>query len=602
MRKTFLLSIFTFLTCAISAHAAKASISAQLRPQSISLGETALLTVTIKGDRSASVKIPNIDGLEVINRGRSSNISIINGRFSSSLTLTYLIIPNKTGTFTLSPISAESRGGKITADAKLQLKVTQGAQQPTRKNRQLNPNTPQQLSQKPSQKATLKDIAFLDVVGLKKEAIVGETMPIEIRAVVKSPARLTALQSLPTLSGGNFILKIQDGEPEQGYVTHKGSRYFVVHYRGALTAVKPGTFNTPISMDTTIVVPTQRRTHRRRRGAFNDPFFDDFFDDFFSQRGVEKEVTLTSDPFKMKVTPPPTEGKPADFDGAIGNFTISASASQTKVRSGDPITLTIRVTGKGNLARLHAPLLSDPKGWKTYPPKDHLEDANSTATSGTKVFEQIIVPRNTSVTEIPPLKLSFYNPETKSYQTVSTAPIPVTVTPGTDITDEPITETTTTDTPQDRSENSIQVPHSTLGWLRQSRLDQSPWLYPTVGGLVATLLALAGLSVANRKRNSPERLAANAQQKEINTHLSETTRAAANNDTQAFFAHAKQAIQYHWASKLGIQPNAVTATDIPDPDARAIVEMADNLEFSTSSTSDINLKEWKQRLDDALKK
>ena len=575
---------------------AASQLTADVNPKSIPLGQAAQLSIKITGDVNAKISVPQIEGVTMQQRGSSSHYSVVHGRVTQSVTYMLLVQPHKTGTFTLGPITAETVDGKLTTGKNLKLKVTKGMapKQPA----QANPAAPGGNARAKNAKATLKDFAFLEVVGLKKKALVGETLPVEIRAFVKSPIRLVSLQSHPTIAGGSFTLKLQDGEPQQGTVTYKGEQYYVVIYKGAITPIKPGEYKLPFTLESTLLIPQQRKRRRNRDPFFNDPFFDDVFDDFFNRGGVEKEVTLSSEPFTMKVESPPAEGRPATFDGAIGQFSIEASASPTLARSGDPIKLIVRVTGNGNLTRLRMPPMEDPTGWKIYPAKDHLEGANDIATSGTKVFEQVIIPRNASVKEIPPLVLSFYDPESKTYRTIKTQPIPVTVTPGTDIVDDEdgngSAEANTDKKP------TVKVPHSSLGWLRKSRIDQAAWLYPVTGGAVVALLGLAAGIGLWRKQRSPERLAAVAQKDQVNKHLSNAESAAKNGDASAFFAHAKKAIQLYWANQLGLEPSAVTAADIKVPEARAIIEKADSIEFSPNGSDESELQQWLKKLRHSL--
>ena len=588
--KKQLVTLITLMACVFPAMAEKASLSVRLSPETISLGQLATLRVTVHGERGGSVSLPDIDGLDFYPRGSSSRMSIINGNMSMSVTYNYAISPNKEGEFKLGPITADTRGGKITAQHIPVLKVVGG-------NRAV-PNRRSQGGNKaitPSAKNRLNDIAFLQITGLKKEALVGESIPVEIRAYVKSPARLTTLKSLPTLSGGDFVLKVQDGEPRQGYVSdQQGNRYFVIVYEAALTAVKAGEFELPVFMDTTIIVPEARRGSRRS----SDPF-DSLLDEFFGSRGVEKDVTIKSKPFKIKVTPPPLEGRPESFDGAIGKFTISSSVSSTKGRSGDPLTMTVRIQGEGNLSRLRIPSIKNTKDWKTYPAKKKLVGANSIETSGTVVFEQIIVPRHSGVTEVPALEFSYCDPETRKYHTLKTRPIPLSISPGTDLTEDEPTEETGGD---EKSDDVVAVPHNMLGWLRHSRIDESPWLLPVTAGSVASLLALALMVSVGRSRNTQQRRDLQCLQKNMGKELSNLNSAMAKNDARAFFKHARQALQHHWGAQLGISPSAVSATDIKDPDSRAIVEMADKLEFSTQVPEGLDLEEWNKRLRKALGK
>jgi len=599
-KSTFQLSIITafigLLVLAMPAMAKGVTASAQLDRSTIAVGKAALLNVIIKGDNHARVNLPKIDGLLIEPRGRSTNISFVNGHMSSSLTRRYVVIPDKEGDYTISPITVESNGKKITITQKPKIKVTQGVT-PTGKNPNTSPNADPQL--KP------KDIARLEITGLKDHAVVGELIPVEIRAYFKhnSQVALSGIKSTPTLDGSSFTVKLESENPRQGTTTINGESYYVVIFNAAISPIKPGEFELPFTMDAIVQMRAkQQKRTRRRPSGFNDPFFDDAFDNFFT-RTIKKEIHLTSPPFKMKVTPAPTEGRPDTFNGAVGQFTLSATAPTAPVRAGDPITLTVRVSGKGNLSRLKMPPMVDGSGWKTYPAKHHLENTNSLGTSGTLVFEQTIVPRNPSVTEIPAIELAYFNPTTEKYETTRTVPIPIKVLPGTNITEKTPIDSSLADT-REKDSNAGQsqelTPISQLGWLRKKRLLDSPTFLTTTATITLSLLALAAGLAWTRRHNTPERKAATAKQHNIQSELKLMNDALASKDAAAFFNHAKRITQLHWAEKLDIAPEAVTTTDIPDTEARSIVEMADSLTFSGETGNSLNLTDWKRKVEKAI--
>jgi hypothetical protein len=595
-------AMFCLLGITSSVMAKGVTASAQLDRSTVEVGRPAILNITIKGDSQARVSLPDIDGLYMENRGRSSNISIINGRMSSSLTLRYIVIPDKEGDFTISPISVESKGQKITIPQKPKLKAVKG-----------NTPVPKKVAPQGSQQPNIapqldpKDIAHLEIVGLKDHAVVGELIPVEIRAYFKNNAQvsLADIQSNPTLDGSSFTVKLDDKKPRQGRTTVNGESYYVIIFNAAISPIKPGEYELPFTMDATVNVRDQRtrRTHRRPSGL-NDPFFDDVFDSFFARaRSVRKEIHLKSTPFKIKVTPPPTKDKPSNYNGAVGQFTLSATAPTSPIHAGDPITLTVRVSGKGNLSRLKMPPMVDDSGWKTYPAKHHLENADTLESSGTLVFEQTIVPRNPSVKEIPALELAFFNPKTEKYETSRTLPIPIKVLPGTNITEKKSSDASTAQTSDKNSDARPPkelVPYSYAGWLRKSRILDSPAFLTIIAGLTLSLLALAGGLAWNRKRNTPERKEASEKQRNIQSELAQMNDAIQRNDVSAFFTHAKRVTQLYWSQKLGIKPEAVTTTDIPDADARAIVEKADSLAFSGENTDALDLSDWKRRVEKSI--
>ena len=167
---------------------------------------------------------------------------------------------------------------------------------------------------------------------------------------------------------------------------------------------------------------SQRRS--RGFGAFeDDPFAGSFFGNS-RQKVYRTEVVPANEP-RLKVIPLPGEGKPDNFSGLIGSYKITCQANPTDVNVGDPITLTIKVSGPfvdnvkpPSLAGLAA------RGFKV--PE---EMASGTIDGGNKIFTQTIRAREKDIQEIPAINLSFFNSATGSYETSSSRPIAISVHP-----------------------------------------------------------------------------------------------------------------------------------------------------------------------------
>ena len=174
---------------------------------------------------------------------------------------------------------------------------------------------------------------------------------------------------------------------------------------------------------------TVREKAAQRRDLFGDASFaDSFFDDFFGN-SVEKQVTLTSEPAAVSTRPLPSANRPADFSGALGQFTLTAEATPDHVTAGDPITLRLTVTGRGNFDRVSSGLLPTSRDWKSYKPVARFAPADSIGSEGTKTFEQAVVPLQAGHFKIPPLSFSYFDPETAKYVTRTTAPLAIDVAP-----------------------------------------------------------------------------------------------------------------------------------------------------------------------------
>ena len=155
----------------------------------------------------------------------------------------------------------------------------------------------------------------------------------------------------------------------------------------------------------------------------------DFFDDPFFRSG--RPVTISSQPLELKVIPLPRKGKPEGFSGLVGSFKIEASLTPSKIGEGESATLTVHISGKGNVNRipdLKLPGLDHIKVYADEPVFEARPDLKGLA--GFKTMKWALVPEQQGDYEIPPLSLSFFDPDTHEYSIIQTPKKPLIVLPG----------------------------------------------------------------------------------------------------------------------------------------------------------------------------
>ena len=129
----------------------------------------------------------------------------------------------------------------------------------------------------------------------------------------------------------------------------------------------------------------------------------------FSAPYENQPIKVTASPVSMNVIALPEEGRPDQFSGAIGTFHLAVEAQPTTIAPGDPVTLTMSLSGTGNFDNVSAPLLSDTEGIKTYTPNSSFYPGNQGEQSR-KVFEQALVIKDAKVKQIPPAVFSYFDP------------------------------------------------------------------------------------------------------------------------------------------------------------------------------------------------
>ena len=360
----------------------------------------------------------SVDGLEIHATGTSRQFEIRNFMTNSSVTYNYTILPLKAGRFTISPQTIYA-GGKLLRTPELILNVAD-ADSPGRSS-----------TSRPAQDTrpgNASKLVFAELIVPKKTAFVGEIVPVQIRLGF-DPRAHPRLIDLPEITGQGFTAQKlqQSGENRE---TISGRTYDVVTFKTAIAAARAGNFEIgPVKAKAQVLTP-RRPSSPRSRSPFDlfnldDPFSDPFFSDPFGEVGERREIEINSEPVAFDVKPLP-QNAPANFSGAIGNFTMTADAKPKSVQVGDPITVTTTISGRGNFDRVNAPGIEDEHGWHKYPPSSKFKQDDDVGISGTKTFETVLSP-NEKKQSMPVMAFSYFDPVNEQYVTLHSDPIAINV-------------------------------------------------------------------------------------------------------------------------------------------------------------------------------
>jgi len=398
-------------------------VSASLSSDVTAPGQPVQLQIDVKGSGRAEVEpYIKVDGLEIHRTGESMQFQMLNFQMSQSVVYTYTVLGMREGTFTIPSIKVIVNG-KTTATQPLKLRVDASAggaprslpppQMPGMSVQQVAPPP----RARPGASGENDRLAYADLIIPKRSAYVGETVPVEIRYYFDARFPFQVRQK-PEFGGEGFTaLKL--GEPEQKEQEIRGVPYNVVVFRTAITAIKPGKLEVPPSkLDCMVQVPGQAPQgvqdlfNMLGQGAPQGMF------------GDTRQIQVKSDPGSLEIKPLPVEGKPEDFSGAIGQFTMKASATPKEAGPGEPITLRVNIAGQGNFESFSAPMLTNDAGWRSYPPSDKFDPSDSIGFSGVRSFETMIIAREAK-TQTPGISFSFFDPIAGKYETITAAPVAV---------------------------------------------------------------------------------------------------------------------------------------------------------------------------------
>ena len=388
-------------------------------PKQVGNGEQFQVTYTLNtsGSNLSSPGFPDFDLLG--GPSQSTNMSIVNGAMSQSVSFTYYLRAKKEGTFTIKPAKIKVNGVDIESNA-LTITVTKAdpaaAQRRQQQQRQqmFDPfadpfgfpedNTANQPQEKI--KANGQDI-FVRVNVDKRKVFQGE--PIIATLKIYSKVDLVGFQDIkfPAFTGfWNEEIQTNtqiDLKPE----LIDGVQYQVGTFKQlVLTPQKSGSISIdPFEVDAVV----RQRAQRRGRGLF-DQFFGSY---------ENVQVNLKSQSLKIEVLPYPGS-KPDDFSGISGKLKLAVSLDKTSTKSNEAVNLKFTVGGTGNLKLLEAPNLSFPPDIEAYDPKTNDKvNVTQAGISGSRTYEYLLIPRYAGDFKLGPFSLSYFDLEKKTYVTLS---------------------------------------------------------------------------------------------------------------------------------------------------------------------------------------
>ncbi len=529
---TFSLFLFPCLVCA-------ATFTAALDRDTITLGESATLSLTFSGTQSQNApNLPAIPNLQLSYVGPSSQFSFINGQVSSTITHNFTVTPKQAGDFTI-PAFQVTIGGEQLTSQPLTLKV-------------LKPNAPS-----PQAINSGSQIAFFKLALPRKELYVGETIPAELDLYLHNRIRNIGQFQCPSFPCDGFNVGNMVFDQDHRRQAQVGnSVYTVIPILFPLRAVKVGQFTLgPINASFIVELPSANRQR-------------DMFDPFgMFERTEQKQVTIASEPETLQSLSLPRENIPAGFNGAVGSYTMSVNAGPTNVAAGDPITVKVQLSGRGAIDALNLPEQSAWTNFKTYPPTTKVETTGQLGLQGTKSFEEIVVPQSPDIKALPPISFSFFDPERKSYQTLVQPAIPLVVRPGGAATIPTIlaNRSARQDTPAPAQDIVPNKQH--LGTLAQAGppLVMQPWFValqsvPVLAFFSALVWRKRTDSLANNPRLRRQRRVAHV----VRAGIAQLHEFAAQNKSNDFFATLFHLLQEQLGERLDVAASAITEAVIED--------------------------------------
>lgn len=377
---------------------------------------------------------PTFEGFNVVGgpfTSSSSSIQVVNGSVtrSTSNSYTYALQASREGTFLIGAASVTIDGKKVSSEP-YEIKVlpddgsyasSGGGASSSQGQARQNTSDPQ---------VSGKDL-FLRCIPSKKSVCVGDQIVLTYKLYTKVPVSSVSVSKMPSYAG--FWTKdISDnsGKLKQASETVNGIEYTTAEIQKVvIVPQRSGTLTIdPMSMECIAQIRTERSNRRSM-----DPFEAFFNDPFFSNNITNVQKELSSQSLSIDVKSLPENGKPDSFAGAVGNFKFTSSIDKEELSTNEAVTITLTVSGSGNIELLQMPEPVFPPDFEVYDPKITTStDATSQGMTGTKKAEYLAIPRRAGTFNIQPVEFTFFNPNSQTYQTLLSEPYELSVRKGKD--------------------------------------------------------------------------------------------------------------------------------------------------------------------------
>ncbi len=470
---------------------------------------------------------PSFNNFDVVG-GPSQSVSHswINGKRSFSKVYSYILSPKKRGKFTI-------QQAEIVIDDETYKTIPITVEVVAAIARPKNPNDPNYIAQ--------ENIHLVAEIS-NTSPYLNEAITIKYKLYVGPSVNVSNFNPIDNPKFSDFWsqnIDIKQLKIEQG--VYKGQDYrFVVLRKSVLLPQKTGKLTIePLTLDVAVNVPTNRR-------------------DFFGGRQYQSVSQKVAAPTRtINVKPLPEQGKPASFNGAVGNFDFDVTTNKKALKSGESLQATVKVSGKGNLKLFELPELVLPSSLEVYEP-EHNEKVrtNLAGMSGVISDTYTIVPQFKGNYPVSKLEFSYFNPKTEKYITLNSIEHLVEVLTGPTNTSNESVSSTTKNIEQNVIKNNTQF-RSFQTNLNLEPIDKKQFFKSTLFWclLLLPLLVIPFLLVFNKRKtliaNDVKGNKIRKADKLAKKFLSEAKKNLNNKD--AFYESLQKSLHNYLKAKLQIE-------------------------------------------------
>ena len=410
-----------FVLAIFSASAAEKVTFEANSPLTVAVGEAFRVEFALNAKPDGDTfKAPSFEGFDVLAGpaiSQGSSVQIVNGSMTKSVSYTYtfVLLPQAAGNVTIGAAEVKVDGSSYrTRPLPIEI-VNEG--EGSRAQQQQGGSNRADDTQADAQSRIGKDDILLRAVVSRSSVYKNEPLHVAFKLYTRVPYVNIVPESAPSFNGFWSQDLSDPNSARVGRETYAGKVYETrVLYDYLLYPQQVGSLTIdPVDMTVVAQVVVQSR--------HADPFFGGGREVFNVPRKVQSQRATV----QVKALP---AGAPASFSGAVGNFTMDTQFPSERIAANSGATVTVKISGTGNLTFVQAPKLPLPTSFEQYNVKT-TESINTSASgiSGYRPFEYPFIARAEGAYDIEPIEFTYFDPQRVQYVTLKSKLLTLEITP-----------------------------------------------------------------------------------------------------------------------------------------------------------------------------
>jgi len=385
-------------------------IRVAVEPETIGIDETATLTIEVHTDGLSSMTFRpsfELDNLETLGRpSQFDNMQFSNGALSRTFRLSWQLRPLGLGRARVRAITVQL-GDDIKQLPPHEIRVQQEPSQQARRSRPDDEDDPFQrfLGRVPNpfRREPQQPDVFVRAEMQPERPVVGQQVLYNVYLYTREDIAAISPSGVPSFKGF-WVRDIPLPQQLPMEMVDVGDRRYakVPVFKKAIFALRPGRYRfDPATIDLTV--------QRYDRSFFFGPAV---------TRPVPVRLQTAAETVDVQPLPP----APPGFSGAVGQLSLDARLEPSQVRVGEAATLTVRLSGVGNLAGVRDPRIAPPPGVTLLSAQQEGKDElNGSAVRGFRTWRYPVVPDRSGHFTLEAPAVTYFDPSEGRYQ-VATSP------------------------------------------------------------------------------------------------------------------------------------------------------------------------------------